>query len=195
LTLALAYHNVKAMKIFGHLAGLWFVLLAILPEAVSAMPRYVKVSLDGVDVSFPDDSAKATVLIFLSAKCPCSASHESDLAKLVQQYHPLGFQFIGIHSNQDENSVLTKAHFQSAKLPFPVIEDPGARLADDFKALKTPHVFIVKSGEILFQGGVDDSAEASNAKKHYLSDALKQLSEGRAIETSRARALGCAIKR
>ena len=117
------------------------------------------------------------------------------MKRLYSAFHPAGFEFFGVHANQDEAPAETRKHFKEAKLPFPVLEDRGAKLADEFRALKTPHVFVVRGGEILFQGGVDDSADAGQAKKHFLEDALTALRQGKALETTRARALGCAIQR
>ena len=151
--------------------------------------------MSGAAVSFPSASAKATVLVFLSAKCPCSNSHEAKLKALYGEFSKQGFEFVAVHSNQDENEVLTLAHFKTAQLPFPVIADDHAALANEFKALKTPHVFLLKDGKVLFQGGVDDSNDASLAQKNYLAQALSEAASGKPITQPLVRTLGCAIKR
>jgi len=143
-----------------------------------------------------DPKTKATVIVFLSARCPCSSSHEAALKSLFNQFSTQGFQFIGIHSNADEPVQESQEHFVKAALPFPVIQDNAAQLADQFKALKTPHVFILNSqGETLFQGGVDDSHIAATAKKHYLDEALAALSQGNLPPQKEVRTVGCVIKR
>lgn len=141
-------------------------------------------------------ASKGTVFAFLSAKCPCSASHESVLESLRAKYEPLGFRFYGIHANQDEPAAMATEHFRASALTFPILTDSGAKIADDFGALKTPHIFVVNpKGEILYQGGVDDSHQAAMAKRHYLADALDALASGRSPETTRTRSLGCVISR
>ncbi|MBC7397630.1 MAG: redoxin family protein [Bdellovibrionales bacterium] len=161
----------------------------------SAQAYTVKDLLKGTPVQVPAAGKKTTVLVFLSAKCPCSASHEETLKKLHAEYNQSGFEFIGVHSNQDESEALTSAHFQSANFPFPIIEDAGAKLADEYKAVKTPHVFLIQDEKIVFQGGVDDSAESANAHKNYLADALRELKSGQPVTVAKVRTLGCAIKR
>jgi hypothetical protein len=151
--------------------------------------------MTGREIRIPSSSGRTAVVVFLSARCPCSQSHEGELKRIYQQYSAAGFEFVGVHSNQDETASEAKKHFREVALPFPVIEDRGAKLADAFRALKTPHVFIVKGGEVVFQGGVDDSADAAKAKKKFLVEALEALKAGKTPETTRARALGCAIKR
>jgi len=149
--------------------------------------------LNHIEMTSP--SVKATVVVFLSAKCPCSGSHEQTLKDLSAKFSAKGFQFVAIHSNVDEDGALASQHFAKASLPFPVIQDDHAALADQFGALKTPHVFVLKQGEIVFQGGVDDSKDSPKAKEHFLLDALNDLDQGKLPQVKLARALGCIIKR
>src|SRR5690242_3859591 len=61
------------------------------------------IDLKGTSHSIKLSQAKlATVVVFLSAKCPCSADHEPILDSLAQEFKGAGFQFVGIHSNADE---------------------------------------------------------------------------------------------
>src|SRR5262249_48864082 len=108
--------------------------------------------------------SKGLVVVFLSAVCPCSNSHVDELRALQKEFGE--FNFIGVHSNVDEAKDPTIHYFQKANLPFPVIQDTGAKLADEFHALKTPHAFVIRQdGSVVYQGGVSDSHEFKNAKK------------------------------
>lgn len=163
---------------------------------LSPAQAYVGKNLkDQSQVSFPSAGKKGTVVVFLSARCPCSESHEVSLKRLYEQYAPLGFEFVAVHSNQDESEAFTQAHFNAALLPFPVIQDQGAELASQFKAIKTPHVFLLQNNQIIFQGGVDDSAQSAKSHKHYLADALQETFLGKPVTLAQVRTLGCAIKR
>lgn len=133
------------------------------------------------------------VVVFLSSRCPCSQSHEHALAQMAQEFKE--FRFVGVVSNGDERLTAIKEHFEEAKLPFGVIRDENLALANAFGALKTPHVYVFKSGKQVFQGGVDDSQVAQTAKQHYLKDALTQLRKGLAPDPDSARTLGCLIRR
>ncbi len=176
-------------------APVLFSLLLVMRFAASAHAFTAKDILTGKETEFPMAGKKATVVVFLSAKCPCSNSHEASLKKLSEKYSSKGFQFVGVHSNQDENDVMTKSHFKGSALPFSVVADPGAKVADELKALKTPHVFVYKNNEIVFQGGVDDSADAGSAKQKFLESALNEIDQGKPVTVSKVRTLGCAIKR
>jgi len=137
-----------------------------------------------------------TVVVFLSMRCPCSASHQSILNQLSQRFTPLGFQFIGVHSNADEEAVAAGEYFRKSGLIFPVIQDNKSKIADTLGAFKTPHVFVLNpEGEVLFQGGVDNSHVALAAQRHYLRDALALIVEGKKPAQKEVRVLGCEIRR
>jgi peroxiredoxin len=146
-----------------------------------------------VDLAQP---SRATVLVFVSAKCPCSRSHEAALQAYAREFAPQGVAFVAVHANGDESEPLAREHFRAAALPFPVLSDPEQKLADRYGALKTPHVFVLSpSGEVLYQGGVDDSKDAARAHRHFLKDALDAVVAGKRPERREARSLGCVIKR
>jgi hypothetical protein len=176
--------------------------LLIAALAVSAQAATVPAAIEGMSLADgtavrvdPREGSKLTVVVFLSARCPCSASHEPVLAELAREFAPEA-RFVAIHSNADEPEAESAAHFKAAALPFAVIQDHGSRLADAFGALKTPHVYVISSkGEILFQGGVDDSHDAAKAHRPYLKLALQALKEGHTPEVTLARSLGCQIRR
>ncbi|PIS10906.1 MAG: thioredoxin family protein [Bdellovibrio sp. CG10_big_fil_rev_8_21_14_0_10_47_8] len=137
---------------------------------------------------------KGLVLVFMSAKCPCSNSHVPELKALAEKYKD--FRFVAVHSNSDEDLKSAKSYFQSAQLPFPVLEDSKDLIADELKAYKTPHAFVLgPQGDILYQGGVTSSAIATQADRHYLDEVLEDISQGKKPRLSRGRTLGCVIMR
>ncbi|MFN7729502.1 MAG: thioredoxin-like domain-containing protein [Bdellovibrio sp.] len=142
----------------------------------------------------PDPSKKAVVLVFLSVKCPCSRGHVPEIQKLSKQYPQ--FQFVGVHSNLDETLEQTQEYFKAQGLGFPVIQDDNTKTANAWKALKTPHVFVVSpDGNVLYKGGVSDSAKFENASQFYLREALEDLAHDRSVKTAQTRVLGCVIER
>lgn len=137
---------------------------------------------------------KTSILVFISAVCPCSGSHEELLKDLAVKYPQ--FQFFGIHSNSDEAIPMSEEHFKKAQLGFPVLQDAKSTWANKLGALKTPHAFVISaSGEILYAGGVTDSHVGPQAKKFYLKEVLQDLSENKPARYKEGRALGCYIQR
>jgi hypothetical protein len=137
---------------------------------------------------------KGLVVVFLSAACPCSNSHLEELRDLEKKY--TDFHFVGIHSNRDEERDFSQAYFKKAALPFPVLQDHQAKWADELKAFKTPHAYVIlPDGKVAYQGGVSDSHELKEAHRKYLREALDDLTQDRPVKTPRARAVGCVISR
>ena len=141
-----------------------------------------------------DSKTKATVVVFVSSKCPCSMSHIPELKALARDFADV--RFIAINSNGDETVETAGKYFAAQELPFPVLRDLKYQWADEFKAVKTPHAFILDNqGQRLFQGGVSNSAMFPRADRKYLRDTLEDIQAGQTIRTPLARALGCAITR
>lgn len=165
--------------------------------ALCGVPAQISgVTLEGVSYTraLKSSEGKPTLVVFLSSKCPCSISHEPALTSLQKKFPQV--VFIGILSNLEEGLDDAKVHFLKSGLPFSILDDRKQTLANLLGALKTPHAFLFNpSGELVYQGGVDDSHEARRAKKHFLSDALAATIAGLKPEVSEARVLGCAISR
>ena len=75
--------------------------------------------------------------------------------------------------------------------------DEESQLADAFGAKTTPHVFLFNSSlELAYKGAIDDNYKSkSDAKKHYLNDAITNLAAGKEIDPSQTPQKGCSIKR
>lgn len=178
---------------------LFFLLVFLVSSAsLAAVPAELSgsnlVAAGDVKIQTANKDLKGTVVVFLSAKCPCSDSHIAELKALAEKYKD--FKFVGIHSNVDEDLALSKKYFTAQALPFAVLQDEKAKLADAFKAFKTPHAYVISpAGDLIFQGGVTNSASGKEAKIHYLADALEDLQQNRKIKTAEARTLGCVILR
>lgn len=134
------------------------------------------------------------VLVFLSPQCPNSKSHLDALTALSKQYPE--FEFVGVHSNQDESAESAKVYFKNSALPFPVLEDSQAQIADLLKAFKTPHVFVVGvDGQILYRGGITNSSDPKTATQFFLKDALARVARRQRVIVAEGRTLGCIISR
>lgn len=180
-------------------ASLLPVLTFLLTPLSTAFAAHVFTGIDlrsGKDTSIlrEDTDKKATVLIFMSSKCPCSMSHADEVARLAKDYPE--FRFIGVNANSDEAMDDARKYFEKQDFNFPVLKDDKGILADEFKALKTPHAFVINAeGKRLFQGGVSNSATFARADRKYLREALEDIKTGHEVRTPLARALGCAIAR
>lgn len=139
-------------------------------------------------------SPKAHVIMFLSKDCPCSKGNLDYLNNLSREFKD--FSFIGVHSKKGSNAEEVNAYLQDKKLNFDVVNDSDLKIADQFKALKTPHVFVVNTkGEVVYNGGVTNTTFPENAKEHFLKTTLTELQNHKEISRPETRTLGCFIAR
>ena len=176
---------------------IYFVLTLLLSAmAVASDLNFVSGhgAIRGEPIKIAAEKNRPLVVVFLSARCPCSHSHLDELRTLAQEFS--SFKFVAVHSNSDEDERMAKDYFQTNPLPFPAIKDVKAALANKFKANKTPHAFVVnENGDIEYQGGVSSSERFQKAERKYLREALTDLVENKLVRTPHARTLGCAIGR
>lgn len=141
-----------------------------------------------------DPQNKGTVLVFISARCPCSASHEAIIKNLSESFKD--FQFIGIHSNADEPAAEASEHFKKANFNFPVVHDIKNKISDLYGALKTPHVYVFNNkGNLAYDGGITNSHVGPSADKNYLKEVLEDLNNNKKPRYIKERSLGCYIQR
>lgn len=182
------------MKTFFLLFILFINFFSLSTNAESFLPVQGKDFFLQKDISLSPANKKALVVVFLSSRCPCSNSHVTELKNLANEYPD--FNYVAVHSNFDEDADVAKKYFKDQNFPFPVIKDEKAKLADQFKAFKTPHAFIIDAnGKILYQGGISNSADCQRADRFLLREALVDLHNDKKVRTPEGRTLGCIILR
>jgi thiol-disulfide isomerase/thioredoxin len=143
---------------------------------------------------------KAIVVVFLGTDCPLARLYGPKLSQLAQSYRAKAVQFVGIDSNQ-QDSLAQIAHYVRAwKIDFPVLKDPGNKVADQFAAVRTPEVFLLdQSRMIRYRGQIDDQfcvgIARGKAVHNYLHDALDAVLAGKPVATAFKESVGCRIGR
>lgn len=147
------------------------------------------------------DRPRAVVVVFWSYTCPWEKAWDPELAAIAREYEPKGVRFAAIDSNVTEQKALTEieASRKRNKLPFPVLLDPGHKVADYFGAKTTPHVYVIDGqGRVVYMGAPDDDpkkVKSAAERKTWLRDALDDVLAGRKVRNPMTRPQGCSIKR
>src|ERR1041385_9194941 len=96
------------------------------------------------------------VLLFIAVQCPVSNAYNERMAKLAEDYNAKGIAVIGINSNVAEDAAAVKAHAAEHKLSFPILKDPGNKIADRFGAAVTPEAYFISAdNKLLYHGRLD----------------------------------------
>jgi len=140
--------------------------------------------------------AKGTVLIFIAVQCPVSNAYNERMEKLAQEYKAKGINVIGVNANNTEPVDAVKAHASEKHLTFPILKDPGNKLADRLGAQFTPEAYVLDANnKLVYHGRIDNSRDASQVNSSELREALDALLAGKPVEKTTSKAFGCSIKR
>jgi hypothetical protein len=97
----------------------------------------------------------------------------------------------------DDSLAEMKKHARDAGYTVPYVVDRGSKLANNFGARTTPHVYLFDADmTLVYCGSIDDNVNSSSeVSEHYLEEAIGRLAAGKKIKTAETKAVGCSIKR
>lgn len=145
---------------------------------------------------FGTEAPRATVVVFLSAECPCSQGYDARLRALAREYASRGVRFVAVNACHGETTEEARGHALKAGFPFPVFRDATQTVAGRLGARVTPEVFVADSrGVVRYHGRVDDSRDPEEVRSRDLKGALDALLQGQEPPQAETRAFGCAIPR
>jgi peroxiredoxin len=163
-------------------------------------------NIDGKMISLADYAdAKGFIVIFTCNHCPYAVKYEDRIIELNNKYEPKGYPVIAINPNDPE--VVPEDSFENMQkraktkgFNFPYLLDEGQKVYPEYGATRTPHVYILqKEGNdqfVRYIGAIDDNyGDASAVEKKYVEDAVDALLDGKNVETTTTKAIGCSIKK
>lgn len=167
------------------------------PAIGATIDDFTLPDVDGKDQSLKSLKGKnGSVLVFVAVQCPVSNAYNERMEKLSQDFKSRGISVIGINSNVSEAADEIKAHAIANKLTFPILKDPGNKIADRLGASKTPEAYVLDANnKLVYHGRIDNSRDAAGVNSSELRDALDALLNGKPVEKTTAMAFGCTIKR
>jgi peroxiredoxin len=159
-------------------------------------------NIDGKTVSLADfKDARGYIVIFTCNTCPYARAYESRIVKLHEKFADQGYPVIAINPNDPDiqpgdsyEAMVQRATQQGFN--FPYLVDVDQQVAKTYGAVRTPQVFLLeKDLTVAYIGAIDNnykSDDESNTK--YLENAVQSLMNGKSVEVSKTKAIGCGIK-
>src|SRR5687768_9964993 len=143
---------------------------------------------------------EVVVVVFLGTECPLAKLYAQRLADVDQKYAGRGVQVIGINSNQQDTLQEIAGFANEFNIEFPMLKDPGAKIADQFGATRTPEAFVLDRERIVrYHGRIDDQyavgAARKRATKSEVVDAIEALLNNEAPKVAVTEPVGCLIGR
>jgi peroxiredoxin len=168
------------------------------PPAIGAtVVDFTLPDADGKDQSLASLKGKnGTVIIFVATKCPVSNAYNERMEKLAQDFKTRGVNVIGINANDGESGAAVKAHAAQNNINFPVLKDPGNKIADRLGASVTPEAYFLDvNNKLVYRGRIDNAKDAGQVNSNDLRDAIEATLAGKPVAKTTANAFGCGIKR
>lgn len=155
------------------------------------LPQKATALFTGANVAISAHSR--AVFLFLNPDSHCSRAHEPVIQKLTVEFPSV--KFYGILSASVPAAALDRWKTLGPNF-VPVIDDRRQQTwLKTFKALKTPHAFVVDQGVLKYRGGISASNDPAQSKSFPLRDALLDLAVGRPVAKPQTRVIGCPIDR
>ncbi|MCL6294304.1 thioredoxin family protein [Jejuia spongiicola] len=148
--------------------------------------------------------AKGFIITFTCNTCPYAVMYEDRIIALNEKYASKGYPVIAIMPNNTDvkpgdNFDAMKSRAKSKGFTFPYLIDEKQDVYPKYGATKTPHIFILqktsKGNVVQYIGAIDDNyKDASAVNTKYVENAVDALLNGKKVEQTETRAIGCSIK-
>lgn len=164
-------------------------------------PDFKLKATDGNEYGLKDALAAntAAIVVFIATKCPYSNAYNERYNQLIGELKkkaPKKVAFLAVNSNDTEPFDEVKKHAAERSYAFPVLKDDSHKVADLYRAEKTPEAFLVDAkGDVVYHGRIDDDTEGKNVKRRDLLAAVDDTLAGKPVSVKETKAFGCSIKR
>jgi peroxiredoxin/mono/diheme cytochrome c family protein len=140
------------------------------------------------------------VVVFLSVECPLAKLYAGRLANLAREWEPRRVIFLGIDANRQDALADLGRYAQVHQIPFPLLRDADASVADLFQATRTPEAFVLdERRRIRYRGRIDDqytvNGRRAQPSRRDLAVALAELLAGEPVGQPLTPVTGCWIDR
>ncbi|CAN5323930.1 thioredoxin family protein [soil metagenome] len=158
--------------------------------------------ISGKEVSLADAKGENGLLVIFSCNtCPYVKLSESRIKEVAKMAKANKIGVILVNSNEaqraDEDSMdEMKKYARAQGYDFNYVVDKNSVVANAFGATRTPHCFLFDKKVLVYRGAIDDNIKsATDAKEHFLNDAITAVGTGKAVKTNSTKSVGCSIKR
>jgi peroxiredoxin len=172
----------------------------------SAGPKVQEIGCEVLDFSLADleggtrslrgelTGQKAAVVVFWSCVCSHCLRYDEYL-NTFRERHP-GVALLAVASRQQETPDELRRAVRDRRLVFPILIDPGGRLAKQWFTEQTPRAFLIAADMRLQYRGAIDNFQFPGDPDYtaYLEPAIADLLAGRPIAQPDTASFGCAIQ-
>ena len=170
-------------------------------------PAFTLTDSNGRALSLADFRGKTVVLEWTSHECPYVGKHYRGNSMQALQRKWTGRDVVWLsvissapglpgHASPQQANRLTA---DRGAAPTAVLLDPTGKVGRAYGARTTPHMYVIDGdGAVVYMGGIDDKPTARledlKRARNFVDEALSEVSQGKPVSVTAARAYGCSIK-
>ena len=149
---------------------------------------------DTVTLSGSLEGKNGGVVLFWSGVCSHCDRYDKYLNTFAERHPEL--RLLAIASRHGETVEDIRKTVAERKLTFPILHDPGGRLAAQWFTQQSPRVYLLDNRRtLLYRGAIDNYKYPSDGQyAAYLEPALEQFLKGESIVKPETASFGCAIQ-
>ncbi len=196
------------MKIIAFFATFLLTVLQIQALDVGTKaPDFTLQGSDGKAHKLSDYQGKLVILEWFNNDCPFVKKHyqSGNMQSLQQKFTNQGVVWLSVISSAsgkqgyvDKNGALALKQQNNSHQTAILLDSDGA-VGKAYDAKTTPHMYLIsKSGDLLYQGAVDDKPSASTEDikdaRNYITEALDASIGEKKIKIAQTKPYGCSIK-
>jgi peroxiredoxin len=147
------------------------------------------------------ESSPATVVYWTCNHCPYALAWEDRMHDVARDYAGRGVRTLAINSNDPENYPLDSFEAMVDRVqseggwPHPYLHDATQEVAREWRAERTPHVYVLDSDlRLRYIGAPDADYDDPAQEAAWVREALDAVLEGRDPERPETEPVGCTIK-
>ena len=146
------------------------------------------------------DGGLATVVVFTCNHCPYALAWQDRIDQAAHDYAERGVRFMAINSNDADRYPRDSYHAMKERVAaedwaMPYLRDETQRVAHDYEAKTTPHLFVIDADRrIRYRGAPDGDYQDPSHNAAWLREALDAVLAGDDPARPDTPPMGCSIK-
>jgi len=140
------------------------------------------------------EAKRGAVVLFWSGVCSHCARYDGYLNGFAAQRPQVGL--VALASRHGETEPHIRSAMDERRLTFPILHDPGGKVAKAWFTQQTPRAFLIDSNRILLYRGAIDNFKFPEDPEYipYLEPAIDQFLAGEPQTRNETASFGCAIQ-
>ena len=142
---------------------------------------------------------KPELVVFFDVECPICQNYTNKLQKFYKEFGK-EIDFKLIYPTKGTTPKLVRAFEKEYGFKIPYSIDKTHELVKKYSATTTPQVFLVRNGEVIYSGMIDNQFVGlgkfrPKTSEFYLRDALEALKNNQEVLVEKTEPIGCLIGR